>query len=366
MSARDVEKDYYAALGVPKDAPTADIKKAYRKLAAEHHPDRNPGGEERFKQVSEAWDVLSDDTKRREYDEQRSLFGSGGGRRQAPGGFDASDLFGGAGGLSDMFGGLFGGGGGAGRARPTKGSDVTAAVTISFLDSLRGATVPVRLTSTGACDTCRGTGAAPGTAPRTCPTCDGAGVVSTNQGAFSFAEPCTACRGSGRVVETPCPSCRGAGEQTRERTLTVRVPAGIGDGKKVRLAGRGSPGTRGGPAGDLLVAVTVAPHSVFGRREDHLTLTVPVTYPEAALGATVSVPTPTGPLSLKVPAGTTSGRTFRVKGRGFPRKGGLGDLMVTVEVAVPATLSAAAREALEAYAAAAPDDPREHLRAATL
>lgn len=365
MSARDVEKDYYAALGVPKDAPTADIKKAYRKLAAEHHPDRNPGGEERFKQVSEAWDVLSDDTKRREYDEQRSLFGSGGGRRQAPGSPDLSDLFG-SGNLQDMFGGLFGGGGGGGRARPTRGADVTAAVTISFLDALRGTTVPVRLTSTGACDTCRGTGAAPGTAPKTCPTCAGQGVVSKNQGAFSFAEPCTACRGSGRVVETPCPSCRGAGEQTRERTLTVRVPAGIGGGKRVRLAGRGSPGTRGGPAGDLLVTVTVAAHPAFGRREDHLTLTVPVTYPEAALGATVSVPTPDGPVSLKVPAGTTSGRTFRVKGKGFPRKGGTGDLMVTVEVAVPANMSPAAREALEAYAAIAPDDPRKHLRGVTL
>ena len=361
MSARDVEKDYYAALGVPKNAPTADIKKAYRKLAAELHPDRNPGGEERFKQVSEAWDVLSDDTKRREYDEQRSLFGSGGARRQAPGGFDPGDLFG-SGGLGDVFGGLFGGGG---RARPTRGTDVTTTVTISFLDALRGTTVPVRLTSTGACETCRGTGAASGTTSSPCSVCQGKGVTSRNQGAFSFAEPCTACRGSGRVVAHPCPACRGAGESTRERTLTVRIPAGIGDGKKVRLAGRGSPGTRGGPAGDLLVAVTVAPHAVYGRREDHLTLTLPVTYPEAALGATVSVPTPDGPVSLKVPAGTTTGRTFRVKGRGFPRKGGAGDLMVSVEVAVPASMSSAARKALEAYAAAAPSDPREQLRAAT-
>ena len=369
MSARDyVEKDYYAALGVPKEAKAADIKKAYRKLARDLHPDTNAGGEERFKEVSEAYDVLSVESKRREYDEARSLFGRGpvprgGGGQPGPGGgttFDLGDLFGGAG---DAFGGLFGGGRSRGSG-PKRGTDVEATVTLSFLDALRGATVPLRLSSTGACETCRGTGAAPGTAPHACAVCGGHGVVSRNQGSFSFAEPCTACRGTGRVVETPCPTCRGTGATAKERTLTVRIPAGVAGGQKVRLAGRGAPGERGGPAGDLFVAVTVTPHAVFGRRGEHLTIKVPITYPEAALGAQVSVPTPDGPVTLKVPPGTTSGRTFRVKGRGIPRKGGVGDLMVTVEVAVPARLSDEAKAALEAYAAAAPEDPRAQLKEA--
>jgi molecular chaperone DnaJ len=372
VSARDyVEKDYYKALGVPKDAPTADIKKAYRKLARELHPDSNPGGEARFKDVSEAWDVLSDDTKRREYDEARSLFGSGAPPRGptaggfpgggfSGGGFDLGDLIGGAGGT---FSNLFGGGARSRGAGPKRGEDVEAKVTVAFLDALKGATVPLRLTTSGACDTCRGTGAAPGTAPHTCGVCNGQGMVSRNQGSFSFAEPCTACRGTGRVVDTPCPTCHGSGATNKERTLTVRIPAGVADGQKVRLAGRGIPGERGGPAGDLLVVVTVPPHPVFGRRGDNLTITVPVTYPEAVLGAQVPVPTPDGSVTLKVPAGTTSGRTFRVRGQGVPRKTGAGDLLVTVEVAVPAKLSPEARAALEAYAAVAPEDPRAHLAA---
>lgn len=365
MSARDVEKDYYAALGVPKDASAGDLKKAYRKMAAELHPDRNPGGEERFKTVSEAYDVLSDAQRRKEYDEARSLFGRGPRPRAASpaGGFDVGDLFGQTGGFGDVLGGLFGGGRQRGPrgAGPRRGRDVEAVVTLAFLDALRGATVPLRLSTPGACDVCHGSGAAPGTAPHTCGVCGGQGMVSRNQGSFSFAEPCTACRGTGQVVDTPCPTCAGAGQQNHERTITVRVPPGVADGQRIRLAGKGMPGERGGPAGDLLVAVTVSPHPVFGRRADHLTLTVPVTYPEAAMGAQVSVPTPDGSVTLKVPAGTSSGRTFRVKGRGFTRKGGVGDLMVTVEVVVPTTLTAAAREALEAYAAAAPDDPRAHL-----
>ncbi|MCU1675150.1 MAG: chaperone protein DnaJ [Frankiales bacterium] len=368
MSARDfVEKDYYAALGVPKDAKAADIKKAYRKLAAELHPDRNPGGEERFKEVSEAYDVLSDDTKRREYDEARSLFGRG---PRAPGGggsgfsFDLGDLLGGAGGngLGDVFGGLFGGGGRQQARGPRRGADVEAEVTLSFADAVRGVTVPLRLSTPATCDTCAGSGAAPGTSPTVCTVCSGAGVTSRNQGGFAFAEPCTACRGSGRVISTPCPRCSGTGTATSERTLTVRVPAGVSEGQRIRLAGRGSPGERGGPAGDLLVLVHVTPHPVFGRKGDHLTLTVPVTFAEAALGADISLPTLDAPVTLRLPPGTANGRTFRVKGRGVPGKTATGDLLVTVEVAVPQKLSGKAREALEAYAAAAPDDPREHLR----
>jgi molecular chaperone DnaJ len=366
VSARDyVEKDYYAALGVPKDASPADIKKAYRKLARDLHPDKNPGGEERFKEVSEAYDVLSDEAKRREYDEARSLFGSGfrpgGYGGSGAQGFDLGDLFaragGQAGGLGDVFGGLFGGGRTAGRA-PRRGADVEADVTLSFVDAVRGATVPLRLTTTGPCTSCGGSGAAPGTAPSPCGTCQGAGVTSRSQGGFAFSEPCRACRGSGRTIDKPCAGCGGQGRAAQGTTLNVRIPAGVTDGSKVRLAGRGGAGERGGPGGDLLVNVHVTPHKVFGRKDDHLTVTVPVTFPEAALGANVSVPTLDGPVTLKVPAGTSSGRTFRVRGRGVPGKG---DLLATVEVAVPQKLSGEAQQALEAFAAAAPDDPRTHL-----
>ena len=371
MSARDsVEKDFYAALGVAKDASAADIKKAYRKLARDLHPDTNPGGEDRFKAVSEAYDVLSDESRRREYDEQRSLFGAGL-RGGAGSPFDLGDLFGRAGGgVGDVLGGLFGnaqrapGGqrGGARTARPTRGADVEAEVTLSFLDALRGVTVPLRLTTTGACETCRGSGAAPGTAPRTCGVCGGQGVASRNQGGFAFAEPCSACRGTGQVVDTPCPGCRGSGSTTQERTLTVRVPAGVEEGQRVRVAGRGGPGSRGGPPGDLLVLVHVRPHPLFGRKGDAVTLTVPITFPEAALGAEVTVPTPDGAaVTLRIPAGTSGGRTFRVRGRGVPKKTGTGDLLVTVEVAVPSRLGDGAEKALRAYAAAAPDDPRASL-----
>ncbi|MDT7538795.1 MAG: molecular chaperone DnaJ [Actinomycetota bacterium] len=380
MSARDyVEKDYYAVLGVPKDAPAADIKKAYRKLARDLHPDKNPdnkAAEEKFKAVSEAYDVLSDDTKRREYDEARSLFGSGGFRGGVPRGgqaggqgfsFDLGDLLGGqpGGGLGDVFGGLFGNQGGRRNTTrsPRKGQDLEAEVTLGFADAVRGATVPLRLSTPGSCETCGGSGAAPGTTPTTCSVCGGAGVTSRNQGGFAFAEPCRACRGSGRVVETPCPTCRGTGASTKERTLTVRIPAGVKDGQRIRLAGKGAPGDRSGSAGDLLVQVHVTPHPVFARKGDHLTITVPVTFPEAALGANISVPTLDGPVTLKVPAGTSNGRTFRVRGRGVPKKtGSPGDLLVTVEVAVPARLDDEARELLMKYAAAAEHDPREHLR----
>ncbi len=392
MSTRDyIEKDYYKSLGVAKDASAADIKKAYRSLARELHPDKNPGdtkAETRFKEVSEAYDVLSDQTRRKEYDEARSLFGAGAGARPggfgtggfSPGGFqtgqgggvpfDVNDLFtsgqrGGQTNLGDLFGGVFGAGGaggassaGRGAGTPQRGQDVETEATLGFDEAVRGVTVPLRITSPGACPTCRGSGARPGTIPHACPTCGGVGLVTRNQGAFAFSEPCRDCRGTGSVVDDPCPDCRGTGATNQTRTITVRIPPGVKDGQRIRLAGKGSPGSRGGRAGDLYVVVHVAPHELLGRSGDNLTLTVPITFAEATLGATLRVPTLDSTVRLKIPSGTASGRTFRVKGRGVKGAKRIGDLMVTVEVAVPQNLTAEARKALEAYAAAQTDDPR--------
>ncbi len=397
MSTRDfIEKDYYAALGVPQDADAAAIKKAYRQLARDLHPDKNPGNteaENRFKEVSEAYDVLSDPKRRGEYDEARRLFGAGAGRG-FPGGFpgggaggfpgggqafDLNDLFGqaaaggagraGAGGLGDILGGLFGGGAAGGRTRTTaagsaRGQDVETEATLSFEEAVLGVTVPLRMQSPGTCPTCHGNGARPGTTPHTCPVCQGAGVTSRSQGAFAFSEPCRNCRGTGQVVDDPCPTCNGNGITTQVRTITVRIPAGVKDGQRIRLAGKGAPGRRGGPPGDLFVVVHVAEHELFGRKGDDLTLTVPVTFAEAALGTTLTVPTLDGTVSLKVPAGTASGRTLRVRGRGVPGKRSSGDLLVTVDVAVPARLTQEQRELLEKLAAAMDEDPRPQITAA--
>lgn len=386
MSAREwLDKDFYGELGVSSDASADEIKKAYRKLARENHPDANPGdtkAEAKFKAVSEAYGVLSDPEKRKQYDEARRLFGSGfgGGGGQGgfggfgggagAGGFDLGDLFGGgrgggAGGLGDLFGGLFGNGGGrrggAGTAnRPQRGSDVETEVRIDFAESVRGATVPLRLSSPATCLTCQGSGARPGTRAHTCRNCMGQGLVTRSQGAFAFSEPCPDCRGRGQIIDSPCPDCLGEGVATRARTLTVRIPQGVNDGQRIRLAGQGEPGRHGAPAGDLFVVVHVNPHPVFGRSGDDLTITVPVTFPELALGTTLTVPTLEGKVSLKVQPGTSSGRTLRVRGKGVGRKsGGSGDLLVTLQVAVPSKLDGKAAEALRAYADATADhDPR--------
>ncbi|MFG2711383.1 molecular chaperone DnaJ [Streptomyces goshikiensis] len=388
MSTKDfVEKDYYKVLGVPKDATEAEIKKAYRKLAREFHPDANKGdasAEERFKEISEANDILGDAKKRKEYDEARALFGNGG-FRPGPGGgggsfnFDLGDLFGGqqpgggagggfGGGLGDVFGGLFNrGGAGAGpgaRVQPRRGQDIESEVTLSFTEAVDGATVPLRMSSQAPCKACSGTGDKNGT-PRVCPTCVGTGQVSRGSGGgFSLTDPCADCKGRGLIAETPCDVCKGSGRARSSRTMQVRIPAGVSDGQRIRLRGKGAPGERGGPAGDLYVVVHVDTHPVFGRKGDNLTVTVPVDFAEAALGAEVRVPTLNGPsVTLKLPPGTPNGRTMRARGKGAVRKDGTrGDLLVTVEVAVPAELSDKAREALEMYRVATEsEDPRAAL-----
>ena len=378
-----LEKDFYKVLGVDKGAAADEIKKKYRKLARELHPDKNPGdakAEERFKEVSEAYDVLSDDKKRAEYDEARTLFASGGGfggggfgGYGGPGGFgggtayDFGDVFGAdEGGLGDILGNIFSRGRGGGRRpqAPRRGQDVESEITLGFTDALEGATIPLRLASDAACDSCKGTGARAGTVPRVCPSCQGSGQTTRNAGGFAFAEPCTACAGRGLIVDDPCPSCRGSGRGVSTRTVQARIPAGVKDGARIRLKGKGAPGERGGPNGDLYVIVHVTPHPVFARKGDNLTVTVPVTFAEAALGGQVAVPvTGGGTVTLKIPAGTANGRTFRVRGKGVTRKDGTrGDLLATVDVQVPSGLTDEAREALERFVeASGVEDPRKDL-----
>ncbi len=389
MSSKDwIEKDFYATLGVSKSASADDIKKAYRKLARELHPDRNPGNadaEDRFKAVSEANDVLSDPRKRAEYDEMRQLFGSGAFRRSSRGGtttapgpgsaYDMSDLFGesggrdgrfGGAGFSDLFGSIFSGGATRTSRRPgqTRGRDVEAEVALDFVDAVRGVTMPITLRAPGVCDTCHGSGARPGAHPERCPVCHGSGLVTSNQGAFSLSEPCRNCQGVGTVVadKDKCPECHGTGGVTKTRTLTIRIPAGVNDGQRIRLAGRGEPGERGGPAGDLYVLIKVREDPLFGRYGDDLTLAVPITFGEAVNGVDLRVPTLDGSVTLRVPPGTPSGRTLRVRGKGVVKRDKtVGDLLVTVDVVVPKDLSAAARKALDEFVATSPPAPRDQL-----
>ncbi|MGQ0615816.1 MAG: molecular chaperone DnaJ [Acidimicrobiia bacterium] len=366
------EKDYYQTLGVPETATPKEITSAYRRLARKYHPDANPGdssAEERFKEISAAYDVVGDEARRKEYDEVRKLgpmgagFGGGGG----PGGhtFSTDDL----GDLGGLFGNLFNRGRGpTGRqsrgAGPQRGTDLEAELQLSFEGAAQGVTTSVNITSDVTCHTCHGTGAQPGTSPHPCPRCGGRGVLDDNQGFFSLSSPCPQCRGSGYVVDDPCTTCRGAGVEKKARQVKVRVPPGVNDGQRIRLQGRGGPGRNGGPNGDLFVVVSVAEHPLFGRQERHLTITVPVTFPEAVLGAEVKVPTLDGPpVTIRVPPGSRSGRTLRVKGRGVPADGSgpAGDLLVTIEVVVPSKLTSAERKAVETLASAATGSPRDHL-----
>lgn len=379
MSSTDwASKDYYKVLGVSKDAKPEEIKKAFRKIARENHPDSHPGdkaAEARFKEASEAHDVLGNPKKRKEYDQQRSLFGGGGfkfprGGAGAGGGqnIHVEDLFRNATsgeGFGDLFGNLFGATGGRRTATRSarRGADVEGEATVEFRDSIAGVTVPMQMVSEDACQACRGTGAKAGTVPRVCPTCEGSGMhATTSGGVFQMSEPCPDCNGRGMIVDDPCPVCNGSGRAKSSRTMQVRIPAGVEDGQRIRIKAKGSPGENGGPAGDLYVVVHVRPDKVFGRDGHNLTVTVPVTFAEAALGAKVTVPVlGGGTVTLRIPRGTPNGRTFRVRGKGVPRTNGArGDLLARIEVAIPTSLDADAAAALQEFTAKARQpDPRE-------
>jgi molecular chaperone DnaJ len=363
------EKDYYKVLGVSDDASPKDITKAYRKLARESHPDTHPGddaSEERFKEVSAAYDVLGDDEKRKEYDEVRKLGPLGGFQGGGPGGPGGYNFNVGSEGLGDLLGKMFGGGrrggGPSAAAGPQRGADLEATLSLDFADAVRGITTTLHLTSDAQCSTCNGSGAKAGTQPKVCSQCGGRGVVDDNQGFFSFSSPCRACGGRGVVITEPCPTCRGTGTERRPREVQARIPAGVADGQKIRLKGRGGPGRNGGPAGDLYVECRVAPHHLFGRDGHNLTVRVPITYPEAALGGDIDVPTLDGPpVMLRLRPGTQSGSRHRVKGKGIATNKSTGDLIVTVDVQVPRHLNDDQRAAVEALAAATTVSPRARL-----
>jgi molecular chaperone DnaJ len=344
-------KDLYSALGVPKGASAEEIKKAYRKLAREHHPDKNPGdeaAEERFKEIQHAYDVLSDAEKRKAYDQ----FGSADGRRGfdprgfnfEDAGFNVDDL----GDLGDIFGGLFGRGRGAQQSRAQRGADLEAQVNLSFEDSLKGIETKIPVDVETACRDCGGSGAKPGTSPKICPECRGRGVVSEAQGLFALSQPCPRCRGNGTVIEDPCPRCRGTGRERRTKRYSVKIPAGVRDGTRIRLKGKGEVGLNGGPSGDLFVVTRVADSPVYERRGADLVVEVPVSLADAALGTEVDVPTPDGPVSMKVPAGSEHGKLLRIKGRGAPKlKGGKGDVLARLRLEVPKKLNKKQRELYE-------------------
>ena len=352
-----LEKDYYATLGVSKDATASEIKKAYRRLARENHPDAKPDdsrAEARFKEIGEAYSVVGDATMRGEYDELRRLGASGfGGGMQGgftgnvPGGFGGADL-------GDILGQMFGAGGSAAgtatgrgrsagaRTRPRRGGDVETDIHLTFEDSLSGVSTSINVTADGPCSSCSGSGAAPGSSRVRCANCGGTGEITVDQGMFSFAQPCGRCGGGGTIVETPCRTCSGSGSVVTPRRIQVRIPAGVRDGTTVRVSGRGKPGRDGGPAGDVLVHVRVTDHPVFGRKGDDVTLELPLTFAEATLGTTIAVPTPAGDTRrIRIAAGTQPGKVLRIRGEGAPRTRGTGagDLLVTVRVTVPDQLS---------------------------
>jgi len=375
-------KDYYRILGVDKKASEKEIKDAFRRLARKHHPDANPdnkAAEEKFKEINEAYEVLSDPEKRKQYDSGQLFMGAGG---PGPGfGFDFSgfgsrpgsrtytytgDLgdLGDLGDIFNLFSGMGGMGAGKSRRQSRKGRDLTTEVTISFDDALRGLSVPLTITGKTVCPACKGSGAKPGTLPKTCPNCGGRGTVSQNQGPFAFSRPCPNCGGRGTVIEDPCTECRGTGAVEKPRSIKVKIPAGVKDGAKVRFKGKGEAGPPGGLPGDLYVKVNVRPHKYFKRKGGNILLDLPLTFPEAAMGTTVEVPTVNGRVKLKIPAGTSDGRKFRLRGKGAPkaRGKGRGDMIVTARVVVPKKLSKKEKELIKQLKGLEKEDPRASLK----
>ena len=358
-------KDFYKTLGVAKGASAEEIKKAYRKLARENHPDRNPGdaaAEERFKDIQQAYGILSDPEKRKQYDQGGGIFGGfdpGAFRTGGPGA-------GGFGGIGDILSDLFGGGGGVGGARrpgPERGRDLETEVHISFEQAMEGAQVPVVAQVPAACPTCKGTGAKPGTTPQVCPRCQGRGIESQGQGLFSISQPCSKCGGTGTEIKDPCPTCKGSGQTRQVKRYKVNIPAGVRDGSRVRLAGKGEPGRRGGPPGDLYAITRVSESPVFRRRGDNLEVDVPITIVEAIRGATVEVPTLHGTKKLRVPGGTKHGTVQRLRGEGPPRLGGKGrgDIHYRLAIDVPRSLSKQQKQAVDELAQVMDGNPRERL-----
>jgi molecular chaperone DnaJ len=356
------QRDLYSVLGVDKKASPEEIKKAYRKLARKYHPDTNPGdkqAEERFKEISAAYDVLGDPDKRKQYD--RGGMFAGAGRPGAPGGFDTGSF-------SDILSNLFGGGGGGARTgtrgpRAERGRDLEAEVSISFEQSVEGAQIPLTVPTSQMCGTCRGTGAKPGTAPKVCPRCQGRGIESQGQGLFSISQPCSRCNGTGAIIEDPCPTCSGSGAVRTVKKYRVNIPAGVREGSRVRLAGKGEPGRSGGPPGDLYVITRVSASPIFTRKGDNVEVEVPLTIPEAIRGAEVEVPTLSGRKKLRVPAGTKHGTVQRLRGEGPPRLSGKGrgDIHYRFVIDVPASLSEEQSEAVEKLSEVMNGNPRSRL-----
>ena len=356
--------DLYETLGVAKGATEDEIRKAYRKLARKFHPDANqgdPAAEERFKQVSHAHDVLSDSEKRRQYDTEQTMFRTGRPTGQGAGGP------GGFGDIGDILGSMFGAGArgrGRGPSRPApSGDDHEVTVTISFDQAMKGAQVPVAVDAAEPCKDCKGTGSKSGAAPTLCPDCNGRGVRGRNLGGFDLTEPCRRCAGAGTVIADPCPTCSGAGQVAARRRYQVKIPAGAKDGTRIRMKGRGGPGPRGAPSGDLYVVTRVSPSRVYTRDGDNLTVEVPVTFPELVLGAKVEVPTIDGRVALQIPAGSENGKVLRVRGKGAQKLSGdgRGDLLARLRVVVPTTLTQSQKKALQTYADMDGGDPRAGL-----
>ncbi len=366
MAARP---DYYKVLGVGKNASDEEIKKAYRKLARKYHPDRNQGdkqAEERFKEISQAHDVLSDAEKRKAYDRGTGPFG--GFTAPGGGGFDPGSF---TGGFGDIFSNIFGGGGGAARGRAgdprtraaQRGRDLETEVTLTFDQAVNGAQVPLAVPVSAACPTCAGTGAKPGTTPKVCPVCGGRGVENESQGIFSISVPCSRCHGAGTIIEDPCPTCGGSGAQRTVKRLRVNIPAGVREGSRIRLAGKGEAGLRGSEPGDLYVVTRVQESPVFRRSGDNLEVEVPLTIPEAMRGAVVEVPTLRGSKRLRVPAGTKHGTVQRLRGEGPATLGGKarGDIHYRFVIDVPSSLSPEQQDAVDRLSQVMNGNPRAGL-----